>query len=240
MIADIFIPCFIDQFYPGVADAMIKVLETAGCGVNYNPGQTCCGQPAFNSGQFDLCKEVGEKFIHDFPEDRPLVIPSASCAGMIRNYYPELFTNSLLHNPYSRLRKNVYELSDFLVNVLKKTDLGSRFDGTATYHDSCAALRELRIKSEPRLLLSKVRGLQLTEMPHTDECCGFGGTFSIKNPAIAAGMAEDKLNNAARVNAINIITTDSSCILHLETYSKKQKLNYKFYHLAEILASGID
>ena len=240
MIVEIFIPCYIDQFYPNVAESMIKVLEKTGCGVNYNPEQTCCGQPAFNAGQFDLCKEVGEKFINEFSGDRYVVVPSASCAGMVKNYYPELFTNSILHNQLNKLKKNIFEFSDFLVNVLKITDLGAKFEAKATYHDSCAALRELKIKTEPRLLLSKVRGLELIEMPHTEECCGFGGTFSIKNPSIASGMADDKIRNAESVSAEYIISTDSSCILHLESFAKKQKKNIKFIHLAEVLAMGYD
>lgn len=240
MIVEIFIPCFIDQFYPNVAEAMIKVLEKTGCGVNYNPEQTCCGQPAFNAGLVDDCKSVAEKFIKEFSGDRYVVVPSSSCVGMIKNYYPDMFTNSLLHNQYARLRKNVFELSDFLVNVLKVTDLGSRYDAHATYHESCSALRELRLRTEPRLLLSKVRGLRLTELQHPEDCCGFGGTFSIKNPAIAAGMADDKLSDAESTGAEVIISTDSSCLLHLESFAKKNKRNFKFVHLAEVLAAGIE
>jgi L-lactate dehydrogenase complex protein LldE len=240
MIVEIFIPCYIDQFYPRVAESMVRVLEKLGCGVNYNVEQTCCGQPAFNAGLFDECKTVGEKFIKEFSSDRYVVVPSASCVGMVKNYYPELFTNSILHNQYNRLRKNIFEFTDFLVNVLKVTDVGATFTGTATYHDSCSALRELRLKTEPRLLLSKVRGLELKEMKHTEECCGFGGTFSIKNPAIAAGMAADKIANAEDTGAEYIITSDSSCILHLQGYANRQKKNIKFVHIAEVLASGLE
>ena len=140
---------------------MIKVLERLGCAVNYNPNQTCCGQPAFNAGFWDQCKEVGEKFIHDFSNDRYIVAPSASCVGMVKNYYPELFHNTALHNEYKQIQKNMYEFSDFVVNVLNVTDVGARLDGVATYHDACSALRECNIKKEPRILLSKVKGLQL-------------------------------------------------------------------------------
>ncbi len=240
MIVEVFVPCFVDQFYPNVAQSMIKVLEKLGCGVNYNIEQTCCGQPAFNAGLFDECKVVGEKFIKEFSSDRYVVVPSASCVGMVKNYYPELFTNSILHNQYNRLRKNIFEFSDFVVNILKITDVGATFNGIVTYHDSCSALRELKIKSEPRLLLSNVRGLSLVEMEYTDVCCGFGGTFSVKNAAIASGMASDKISNAEATEAEYVVTTDSSCILHLETYAKKQGKKIKFIHLAEVLASETD
>jgi L-lactate dehydrogenase complex protein LldE len=142
MIVDIFIPCFMDQIYPDTGLNMVKILEKVGCGVNYNPEQTCCGQPAFNMGYWNDCKEVGEKFIREFQNDRYIVCPSASCVGMIKKYYPDMFHNSVLHNEYKQVQKNIYEFSDFMVNVLKITDIGATLNGIATYHDSCAALRE--------------------------------------------------------------------------------------------------
>lgn len=238
MIVDIFIPCFIDQIYPQTAFNMIKILEKVGCTVNYNPNQTCCGQPAFNGGYWDQCKDVGEKFIKDFPNDRYIVSPSASCVGMVKNYYPEMFHNSVLHNESKTIQKNIFELSDFLVNILKVTDLGARFDGIATYHDSCAALREVGVKQEPRTLLANVKGLELREMNDTETCCGFGGTFSIKYESIAVGMAEQKINNAIDTKADIIISTDGSCLMHLDGYMKKQGKQMKVMHLADVLASG--
>lgn len=243
MIVDVFIPCFIDQLYPGTARNMIKVLEHLGVGVNYNPEQTCCGQPAFNAGFWDQCKEVGEKFIMDFPNDRYIVAPSASCVGMVKNYYPEMFHNSVLHNQYKSVQKNIFEFSDFLVNVLNVTDVGSRFDGVATYHDSCAALRELKIKSAPRILLSKVRGLELREMEEVETCCGFGGSFSVKYEPIAVGMAEQKVIHAEATHADYIISSDYSCLMHLDSLMKKQgsvngNRKLQVMHLADVLASG--
>src|SRR6187397_1597618 len=129
MIVDLFIPCFVDQIYPDTVFNMIKILEKLNVGVNYNPEQTCCGQPAFNAGYWDQCREVGEKFIHDFPNDRPIVSPSASCAGMVKNYYGEMFHNSSLHNQYKTIQKNMYEFSEFLVDVLNVTDVGAKFEG---------------------------------------------------------------------------------------------------------------
>jgi len=240
MIVDIFIPCFIDQIYPETASNMVKILERLGCGVNYNPDQTCCGQPAFNAGYRDECKEVGEKFIREFQNDRYIVTPSASCSGFVKNYYPEMFHNSVLHNEYKQIQKNMFEFSDFLVNVLKITDLGAKLEGVATYHDSCAALREYGIKREPRLLLEKVRGLELREMKDVETCCGFGGSFSVKFEPIAVGMGEQKLENALETGAEYIISTDVSCLMHMDGYAKKQGKNVKMMHLVDVLASGWD
>jgi L-lactate dehydrogenase complex protein LldE len=238
MLIDIFIPCFIDQVYPETANNMVKVLEKVGCDVHYNVEQTCCGQPAFNGGFWDDCKEVGQKFIKDFSNDRYIVSPSASCVGMVRNYYGELFHNSALHNEFKQVQKNIYELSDFLVNVMHVTDLGAKLEGVATYHDSCAALRELKIKSEPRILLSKVKGLELREMKDTETCCGFGGTFSVKYEAIAVSMADNKVENALATESEYLISTDQSCLMHLEGFIKKQGKPLKVMHLADVLASG--
>ncbi len=219
---------------------MVKILERVGCAVNYNPEQTCCGQPAFNAGYWDECKEVGEKFIKEFQNDRYIVSPSASCTGFVKNYYPEMFHNSVLHNQYKQVQKNMYEFSDFLVNVLKITDFGAKLEGVATYHDSCSALREYGVKQEPRILLSKVRGLQLKEMKETEVCCGFGGTFSVKFEPIAVGMAQEKVKHAEETGAEFLISTDQSCLLHMDGYIKKQKKNIKVMHLADVLASGWD
>ena len=240
MIVDLFIPCFVDQFYPNAAMNMVKVLERVGCGVNYNHEQTCCGQPAFNAGYWDHTKEVGEKFIKEFQADRYIVSPSSSCTGFVRNYYGEVFQNSVLHNQCRQVQKNIFEFSDFLVNVLKITDLGAKLDGVATFHDSCSGLREYGIHREPRLLLSKVRGLELREMNQADVCCGFGGSFAVKHEAIAVGMAEEKVKHAEETGADYLVSTDMSCLLHLDGYMKKQQKPMKVMHLVDVLAAGWD
>lgn len=240
MIVDIFIPCFIDQFYPDTASNMVKILERLGCGVNYNPEQTCCGQPAFNAGYRDECKEVGEKFIREFQNDRYIVSPSASCAGFVKNYYPEMFHNSVLHNEYKQIQKNMYEFSDFLVNVLKITDLGARLEGIGTYHDSCSALREYGIRREPRLLLEKVRGLEMREMKDAETCCGFGGGFSVKFEPVSVSLGGQKVENAMETGAEYIISTDTSCLMHMDAFAKKAGKNVKMMHLVDVLASGWD
>lgn len=238
MTIDIFIPCFVDQVYPETAMNMVKVLEKCGCEVRYNPEQTCCGQPAFNAGYWDEAKEVGEKFIAEFSGSDCIVTPSASCAGMIRNYYSELFHNTSLHTGYKRIRKNTYELTDFLVNVLSVKDVGATLEGIATYHDSCSALREYGIKKEPRILLENVKELELREMNDVETCCGFGGTFSAKFEPIAVGMVEQKVENALAVKADYIVSTDLSCLMHIDSYVKKNNIPLKSLHIADVLASG--
>jgi len=238
MIVDAFIPCFIDQIYPETAFNMIKILEKLNVSVHYNTEQTCCGQMAFNGGFWEEAKEIGEKFIKDFQNDRPVVGPSASCVGMVRNHYPKLFHNTALHNESNQLIKNIYEFTDFLVNVLKVEDVGASFNAVVTYHDSCAALREYGIKEEPRKLLQHVKGLELIEMKDTDVCCGFGGTFSVKHEAISTAMAQQKVENALETGAEYIVSTDSSCLMHQDGYIKKHKLPIKVIHIIDILASG--
>jgi len=238
MNVDLFIPCFIDQLYPNTAWNMVRVLEKAGCTVHYNQQQTCCGQPAFNAGYWDQCKEVGEKFLDDFRNDRLIISPSASCVGMVKNYYAELFNNTTRHNQYKSIQRNISELSDFLVNVLGVTDFGARLDARITYHDSCSGLREVGIRREPRELLSKVKGLELVEMKDNETCCGFGGTFSVKYEPIAVGMAEQKIIHADATGTDYIVSTDQSCLMHLQGFLKKQGNPMKVMHLADVLASG--
>ena len=238
MLVDIFIPCFIDQIYPNTGMNMVKILEKLGVDVHYNGNQTCCGQMAFNSGFWDEAKEIGAKFIRDFPNDRPVISPSASCSGMIKNYYPWLFHNTALHYEYKQLKKNMVEFTDFLVNVLKIDEVGAEFNHVVTYHDSCAALREYGIREEPRALLSKVRGLTLIEMKNNDVCCGFGGTFSVKFEPISTAMAEQKVKHALETGAEYIVSTDSSCLMHQQAYIDKHHLQIKTIHIIDVLASG--
>ncbi|MBS1574915.1 MAG: (Fe-S)-binding protein [Bacteroidetes bacterium] len=238
MNVQIFIPCFVDQLYPDTAFNMIKVLEKAGCTVSYNPDQTCCGQPAFNAGFWGESKDVCSKFLKDFKGDEYIVSPSASCTGFIRNYYSKLFDNSSLHNDVKELGRRVYELSEFMVHVLQVQDVGAVLKGKATYHDSCAGLRECKIKTEPRKLLANVKGLELTELNDVETCCGFGGTFAVKFESISIAMGEQKVENALATGAEYLISTDLSCLMHLDGYIKNKGYNLKTMHLADVLASG--
>ncbi len=238
MKVELFIPCFIDQLYPQTAFNTVKILEKAGCEVVYNENQTCCGQPAYNAGYWEEAKEIGAKFLNDFSGSDFIVAPSASCVGMVRNGFNDLFTNSRAHNQCRQLQNHIFELSDFLVNVLRKDYFGAELEGRAVFHDSCSGLRECKIKDEPRQLLSRVLGLELVEMKDTDQCCGFGGTFAVKFDAISSAMAEQKIQNALAVEANYIISTDHSCLLQLESYITAHQLDIKTMHLADVLANG--
>lgn len=238
MNVQLFIPCFVDQLFPETAFNMVKVLEKAGCTVTYNEAQTCCGQPAFNAGFWDEARTVCSKFLKDFDTNNYIVAPSASCVGFVRNYYSKLFQDSSLHQEVKAVGANIFELSDFLVNVLKITDFGAQLQGKATYHDSCAGLRECGIKTESRLLLSKVEGLELTEMQDVETCCGFGGTFAVKFEPISIAMAEQKVEHALATEAQYLISTDLSCLMHLQGYISKKNHNLRTLHIADVLANG--
>lgn len=238
MNVQLFIPCFVDQLYPETGFNMVKVLEKAGCTVSYNTDQTCCGQAAFNAGYWDDAKSVCGKFLKDFSGTDYIVGPSASCVGFIRNYYAKLFDNSSLHHQVQEMNKRIFEFSEFLTEVLKQEDFGATLEGKATYHDSCAALRECRIKQGPRKLLSHVKGLTLVEMNDVETCCGFGGTFAIKFDAISVGMGEQKVENAIATGADYLISTDLSCLMHLQGYIKTKGHTLQTLHLADVLASG--
>ena len=238
MNVQIFIPCFVDQLYPDTAFNMIKVLEKAGCTVSYNTSQTCCGQPAFNAGFRDEAKAVCTKFLKDFRGSDCIVTPSASCAGFVRNYYSKLFENSSLHHEVVDAGKRIFEFSEFMIEILKVDNVGASLKGKATYHDSCAALRECKVKEEPRKLLANVKGLEITEMNDVETCCGFGGTFAVKFEAISVAMAEQKVDNALATGADYLISTDHSCLMHLQGYIKQKGYKLQTMHLADVLASG--
>src|SRR5690606_14090475 len=231
MNVQIFIPCFVDQLFPETAFNMIKVLEKLGCNVHYNPEQTCCGQPAFNAGFRNESREVCLKFIKDFEGKDFIVAPSASCVGFVKNYYSKLFENSSNHKEVKQLQGRIFEFSDFLVNILKTEFTGATLHAKATYHDSCAGLRECGIKNEPRTLLKNVAGLEIIEMEHVETCCGFGGTFAVKYEPISIAMADQKLVNATATGAEYIISTDLSCLMHINSYAAKKGINIKTLHL---------
>ena len=240
MKVDIFIPCFIDQLYPNTGMNMVKILTKLGCEVNYNPNQTCCGQPAFNAGFFDESQEVAKKCIDDLTSDAEyIIIPSASCSGMIKNSYKELFKNTTNVQDYKKVAKKVFEFTDFVTTILKVDKIeGSKLVGKATYHDSCSAQRECNIKQQPRILLSNVEGLELIEMDRTEDCCGFGGSFAVKFEPISVGMGEQKIEHALATEADYLISTDSSCLMHLGGYIDNQKKPIKAMHIIDVLATG--
>ena len=234
----LFIPCFVDQLYPHTGFNMVKVLEKAGCEVSYNAAQTCCGQPAFNAGFWDDARTVCDKFLLDFNKDSYIVAPSASCVGFVRNYYPRLFENSSQLSNVKAVGAKIFELSEFLVKVLDITNFNARLEAKATYHDSCAGLRECKIKNEPRQLLANVEGLELVELNDVETCCGFGGTFAVKFEAISVNMAEQKVDNALATGAKYLISTDHSCLMHIQGYIDNKGYSLQTLHLADVLANG--
>ncbi len=239
MQVQLFIPCFIDQFYPGTAINVVRILRKLNVKVIYNTEQTCCGQPAFNSGYWKEARKLAIKFIGNFGGDALIVVPSASCAGYVRNYFTRLFEDDAEKSDQAgKLKMRMVEFSDFLVNHLKVNDLGAFFPHRATYHDACSALREYGIREEPRQLLRNVKGIELVEMEDTDICCGFGGTFSARFHHISTAMTEQKLENAVNTGAEYIVSTEASCLMNLESYIRKQKLSIRTIHLADVLASG--
>jgi L-lactate dehydrogenase complex protein LldE len=223
----LFIPCFVDQLFPNVGIAMVKVLRRLNVELDYPAAQTCCGQPAFNTGYWDEARELAKRYCEVFADAEAIVCPSGSCTAMVRNFYPELGVEP----------PATYEFAEFLVKKLGVTDVGATFPAKVTYHDACHALRELRLKDEPRQLLRNVRGLELVEMPEAETCCGFGGTFSVKFPMISYAMDEVKYASIQQTGAEYVVSADSSCLMQIDGYLRRQKLPVKTISLAEVLAS---
>ena len=181
-------------------------------------------------------KAVCNKFIKDFSDTTYIISPSASCTGFVRNYYPKLFADAAINKSVKELGGRIFEFTEFLVNVLGVTELGAVMQAKATYHDSCAALRECKIRHEPRKLLAAVKGLEMVEMEETETCCGFGGTFAVKFEPISVAMADQKINHALKTGAQYIISTDLSCLMHLDGYIKHKSVNLQTMHIADVLA----
>lgn len=208
---------------------MADVLERVGWTVNFPEAQTCCGQPAFNSGYRDEARRVAGHFRNVFQDSEYVVVASGSCTSMITHHYAELFDGSHQH-------RNVYEFSDFLLNVAQVEDVGASYNGIATYHDSCHALRELQIKEGPRRLLRHVRGLELREMDAAEECCGFGGTFAVKFSGVSTAMSKTKIASILRTGADTLISIDSSCLMQMAGTMSRMGTPVRAMHLAEVLA----
>jgi L-lactate dehydrogenase complex protein LldE len=232
----LFIPCFVDQLMPQVGLDMAAVLRRAGFDVTFPEAQTCCGQPAFNSGYWNDARPIAERFVNVFRDAELIVSPSGSCTTMVRVFYPQLLENTPLQNEASQIGKRVFEFSEFLTKVAKVTDVGAEFPHKVTYHDACHALRELHLKREPRALLAAVRGLELVEMPYSEECCGFGGTFSTKFGMISSAMGDTKAGNAAKSGAEFVTSTDPSCLMQIEGILRRRNSPLRTIHLASILA----
>jgi L-lactate dehydrogenase complex protein LldE len=231
----LFIPCYVDQLSPHIGIAMVNILERLGHQVDYPEGQTCCGQPAFNSGYFPEAKKVADHFLKTFADADLIAVPSGSCTAMIRKFYPELYQDSPQSEVVSELSSRVFEFTELLVNHLEVTDVGAKLEGTATYHDGCHGLRELGIQDAPRKLLENVKGLTLVEMDEAQSCCGFGGTFAIKFPQISTAMTQVKLGSAAQTEADYLISGDPSCLMQIGGYFSREKSPIQCLHIAEVL-----
>jgi L-lactate dehydrogenase complex protein LldE len=231
-----FIPCFVDQLTPQIGLDMASVLRRTGHDVTFPKDQTCCGQPGFNSGYWNDARPLAERFLRVFRDAETIVCPSGSCTTMVRVFYPRLLENTPFQEEARQVGSRIFEFSEFLLKVAKVTDVGAVFPHKVTYHDACHALRELHLKQEPRALLAAVRGLELVEMPFSEECCGFGGTFSTKFSMISSAMGDTKAGNAATSGAEFITSTDPSCLLQIDGILRHRKSPVRTIHLASILA----
>ncbi len=232
----LFIPCFVDQLQPQVGMDVVRVLRRIGCEVDFPEAQTCCGQPAFNTGYWDEARSLAERFVRIFSSAEVVVSPSGSCTTMVRNFYPELLAGSPLQDDAVKLGQRVYEFAEFLVKVAKVTDVGATFPHKVTVHDACHALRELHLKQEPRQVLKNVRGLELVELPYGEECCGFGGAFSVKYAMISAAMGDTKAGNIEKCGAEYVTASDPSCLMHIEGILRRKNSKARTIHIASILA----
>ena len=233
----LFVPCFVDQLMPQVAVDTLKVLRRLGCEVEFREDQTCCGQPAFNSGFWNEYRPCAERFVRVFNDAEAVVCPSGSCTTMVRQFYPELLKDSASLEQAKAIGQRTYELSEFLVKVLSVTDVGAKFPHSVTYHASCHGLRELKLRDEPLRLLKSVKGLKLIEMLRSEECCGFGGTFATKFESISVAMGKSKADNIAVTGAEYVTAIDPSCLMHVQGILGKRNDRAKTIHLASILAS---
>lgn len=246
----LFITCILDTLYPQVGEAVVSVLTHLGVRVEFPAGQTCCGQPAFNAGARHLARPLAEHTIRVFEATAgPVVVPSGSCAAMIRNAYPELFSGDSVWLPRAcALAERTFEFSEFLVDVLGVTDVGACYPGPVTYHSSCHLLRELRVDRQPRALLAAVRDaglsgdqpLRCMELPGTQECCGFGGVFSLEQPELSTAMLQRKLTNLENSKAPVVVACDAGCITHMNGGLHRQRMPQRAVHIAEVLAARGD
>ncbi|HTJ00324.1 MAG TPA: (Fe-S)-binding protein [Dongiaceae bacterium] len=237
MTISLFIPCFVDLLYPRVGISMVRIFEKLGHRVVVPKGPACCGQPAFNTGYWEESRTTAIPMLEALKDAEVVVIASGSCGAMMKVFYPELFAGTKYEAMARELAPKCHEFSSFLVNQLGVTDLGAKFPHRVTFHDGCHGLRELNNKRPPRELLAKVQGLELVEMTAAETCCGFGGTFSAKFPAISTAMGEVKCTSALETKAEYVVSCDSSCLMQIQGLADKQKLPVKTIHLAEILAN---
>ncbi|MFL6212485.1 MAG: (Fe-S)-binding protein [Blastocatellia bacterium] len=237
MKVSLFITCLIDQLFPQVGVSLVEVLKRLDVEVTFPEAQTCCGQPAFNSGYRTPARELAERFIDIFDGSDYVVAPSGSCTSMVKVFYEELFEDDAAKRERARqLAARTYEFSEFLVNVLKVEDVGAQFRGRVALHQSCHLLRELNVRSEPLKLLRAVRGIELVELERADVCCGFGGLFAIKYPQISGSILQEKIDCIKRSGADVIVASDMGCLMHINGGLTRQRIPVRTLHIAELLA----
>jgi len=233
----LFVTCIMDTLYPEVGESVVHVLERAGVQVGFPSGQTCCGQPAFNAGLRSQAQPVAQHTIQVFERTQgPVVVPSGSCAAMIRHGYLELFADDPHWLPRARaLAERTYEFSEFLVDYLRVTDVGAHYAGKLSYHSSCHLLRDLGISRQPRALLAAVREAELVDLPYGEECCGFGGVFSAEHPQISSAMLARKMANIEASGAPLVVSCDAGCITNINGGLHRSGKTQRVVHIAEIL-----
>ncbi|KZE79188.1 Fe-S oxidoreductase [Paenibacillus elgii] len=240
MRVSLFITCLADQIYPEVGESVVRLLHRYGCEVDFPQMQTCCGQPAYNSGYQDEAREVARSLIRAFEHSDYVVSPSGSCTGMVHHYYPQLFENEPeWKTKAEKLIGKTYEFSQFLVNVLGIKDLGAVYEGKATYHPSCHAMRLLGVREEPGELMAHIKGLELVELPRKEDCCGFGGTFAVKMADMSEAMVCEKAANVCATNADLLIGTDMGCLMNIGGRLNKENKPVRVMHLAQLLEEGV-
>lgn len=237
----LFVTCLVDLFRPSIGLAAIKLLEDAGAKVEVPPSQTCCGQPAYNSGDRDDARAIARAVIEAFEDFDFVVAPSGSCAGMLKVHYPKLLADDPEFAARAEaLASRSFELTSFLVEVLHVDEVEADFQASVTYHDSCSGLRELQVRDAPRLLLDSIGGLELIEMDGTEICCGFGGVFCVKYPGIANAIVEGKTRNIERTGASCLLAGDLGCLLHIAGKLSREGSQIECRHVAEVLAGMTD
>ena len=233
----LFITCLVDSFYPQTGEAIVSILHRLGLKVEFAPDQTCCGQPSFNAGLRAEARPLVEHTLRVFEATQgDIVIPSGSCAHMLKHGYLELFRDDPVWLPRAQaLGDRVCEFTEYLVDRLGVTDLGARWDGVLTYHSSCHTLRGMKIDRQPRALLANVKGAQIVELPHIEECCGFGGVFSMEHPELSAEWLKRKIDNLEITQSPTLVVTEAGCLMHIAGGLHRQKKKQRVIHIAEVL-----
>ena len=239
MKVSLFVTCLVDQLFPRVGLSTARLLRRLGCDVEAPRGQVCCGQPAFNSGYVPQARDVARSLVRTFEDAQYVVSPSGSCCGMIRHFYPGLFASEAATLPSAqRFASRAFELSEFIVRVLAVTDVGAAFPHRITYHPSCHGSRLLGVRDEPMALLRAVRGVEFAPLPRAEDCCGFGGTFSVKMSETSGAMVDEKVDHVAETNAEYLVGTDMGCLMNIAGRMLVRGVKVKPIHLAELLDRG--